>query len=238
MTAIATHPAPGTPAAPITDPVDPAAPPTPPIEAPPAVAPDKPADPPAPPADPSKKAPDDVVYDLKLPAESTLDPAVIERTAAIARSLGLSNEAAQKALDLVHQEVTSAKDATLESFAPGGAEWTKQTESWAKETLADPALGNTPAERLSAIAKGQSVLAKYTEANAADAEAFKGFLNETGFGSHPVAARFFAWLGTSASEGQMVRPAAVTPSGKEKSLGEIFYPKGAGRTEDEIRANG
>jgi len=140
-------------------------------------------------------------------------------------------------LDYSHQEVSAAVAGTLASLAPGGAEWTKHVDGWTKQTLADPALGNTPAERRASIAKGQSVLAKYAEVAPDDATAFKGLLNETGWGSHPVTARFFAWLGASASEGQMIRPSAAA-SAPAKSLAEIFYPKGANRTEEQVRADG
>src|SRR5687768_5093064 len=63
-----------------------------------------------PPADEKKE---EVKYELTLPEKSALDPAVLERTAAIARARGLSPEQAQAAVDLVNSEVASHVDALL-----------------------------------------------------------------------------------------------------------------------------
>jgi hypothetical protein len=66
-----------------------------------------------PPTPPAPTVPDK--YDLKLPDKSTVDKAVVERTAAKARELGLSQEHAQKTLDFVHQEIDAAAKAAVEA---------------------------------------------------------------------------------------------------------------------------
>lgn len=146
-------------------------------------------------------------YNLKLPEASTLDASALERTAAIARALGLPDDAAaQKVVDLVHQEAAAREAAVLADHAPGGAAWTKQVDAWKAETLADPALGATPAERTAAIQKGHGILVKYGEQHPAEKAAMTEFLNNSGLGDHPAANRFFAWLGKVAGELPLVAP--------------------------------
>jgi hypothetical protein len=102
-------------------------------------------------------------YTLKVPEKSLLDATVTERTTAIARTLGLSNDdAAQKVLDFTHQEVASAVEATMKAYQPGGAEWTAQVDQWKKAALADPELGNGKQETLDAAAtKAKAVLDRF-----------------------------------------------------------------------------
>lgn len=156
-----------------------------------------------------------------LPKDSTLDPAVLERTVAIARERGLSTEQAQAALDLVHQEVGASRAALLESYQPGGAEWTKQVDGWKKETLADETLGKTPAERTAAIAHGGTLLKKFAEANPEMGAAMTAFLDTSGLGDKREVAHFFAWLGKAAGE----RPIAIgDPPVKKKGAAQLMYP--------------
>jgi hypothetical protein len=152
-------------------------------------------------------------YDLKLPDKSTLDATVLERTAAIARELGLSDSAAaQKVLDLVHQEATTretaARAAVLADHQPGGTAWSSMLDNWKAETLADATLGKTPEERTAAIQRGVGVIDKFAKANPEMGAAFKQFLNTSGLGEKREVVHFFKYLGEVAGE----RP-AVMPSG-------------------------
>ncbi len=125
-------------------------------------------------------------YELKLPDGSPLDAAATERIAATARELGLSNDAAQKMVDL------------------SNAELVRQEEAWKAEALADPTLGATPEERKATVDRGRAVLRKFSEASPSDAEAFADFLEGTGLGSNPATVRFFAWLGKAMGEGKVI----------------------------------
>src|SRR5688572_22399042 len=91
---------------------------TPPVADPPAKTDDKGGAPPATPpvveppaststfkqddAQPPKPAGAPEKYELVAPKDSTIDSATLERTAATARTLGLSNEQAQNVVDLLH----------------------------------------------------------------------------------------------------------------------------------------
>ena len=206
--------------------------------------PEAPAAPATPAADPAKAGdapagaeakPDagEVKYELKLPDGSPLDAAALERTAATARELGLSQDAAQKALELVNTEVTSRitaeRDALLAAYSPGGDEWQKQVDGWKAETLADPALGKTPEERTASIESGKGLLRKYGEVHPADKEAMDNFLNTSGLGDHPAAAKFFAWLGKAMSEGTMPLTGGNSGGGSVAERLNSLYPSMAGK---------
>lgn len=179
----------------------------------------------APPA--ATTPPSDIVYDLKLPEKSTLDPAIVERTAATARALGLSPDAAQKVLELAHQEIASHVDALTKAHQPGGAEWKKIVDAWDAEIKADPRLGATPDERLANVQKGQQVISRYYEKHPEDAAAFKEFLEDSKLGSHPAFARFSVWLGKAAGEGDI---ASGAPAGeKPKTAIEALWGADGGR---------
>jgi hypothetical protein len=159
-------------------------------------------------------------YDLKLPAESTVDKAVVERTAARARELGLSNEHAQKTLDFVHQEVSSAvkaaTEATLAAHAPGGAKWEENVKEWNAAALADKELGGNKPEQLTANAKlAQQVVAKF-----GDKESIE-FMEKNPLGSHPALLRMLVRIAKASSEGTLVTSGAQ--AAEKKSIGERWY---------------
>ena len=162
-------------------------------------------------------------YDLKLPKDAKADAAFVERTAAKARVLGLGNDAAQKLLesDLAdHTGRLAERDALVESWKPGGAEFEKRNADWVKQAKADPELGVTPEAFASTIEKAQQALAKY-------GPELKDVLEVSGFGSHPAAIKFFARVGAAMSEGGLV----LGVSGKSpapKSTADLLYGQPTG----------
>jgi hypothetical protein len=166
-----------------------------------------------------------VEYTLALPAGAVLDAAALERTVAIARERGLSNEAAQAVLELANTEATAQRDALLAAYQPGGTEHAKQVEAWQAETLADATLGATPEARQAAISKGIAVLDKFQTANPTMGAAVKSFLNDTGFGSKREVVHFIAWLGEAASEGR-VTPAPDLPPAPPDIPSRMYGPNG------------
>lgn len=161
-------------------------------------------------------------YDLKLPKESTVDKAVVERTAAKARELGLSQEHAQKMLDFQVQELAAIEDAsikaTVEAHGPGGAVWEKQVEDWNKAALADPDIGaNKPEQLQASVALAKQVVAKF-----GDKESIE-FLEKNPIGSHPALLRLLYRIGKASSEGSLV--VASAQDGTKKEAKDILYPK-------------
>jgi hypothetical protein len=158
-------------------------------------------------------------YDLKLPEKSTVDAAVVERTAAKARELGLSNEHAQKALDFVHQEIVetskAAAEAALKAHTPGGEVWEAQVNEWRANALADKELGGGDQAKLdAAVAIANQVVAKF-----ADKEAVEFFKNNP-IGAHPALIRMLHRIGKASSEGTLVTPGT---QGGQKPLEERWY---------------
>lgn len=137
-------------------------------------------------------------YDLKLPADSKADPAIVERTAAIARELGLSNEAGQKLLETVHAEVVARESAIADAAKPGGTAWKENVDRLAAVALADPEVGGSPEKLAANVDLGKAVLTKFFPAEVKD------FLNETGLGSDPRVLRGLVKIAKSMSEGSLV----------------------------------
>lgn len=189
----------------------------------------KPAEPAAPaaPADPAKAAASVAPekYDLKLPENAVIDASVLERTAATARELGLSNEHAQKVVNALNQEAATAQQAAVEtalkSHQPGGAEWVKQETAWRDAVLQDPELGDGKPEQLeAAVTAGSKVLAKYGTPELGQ------FLETTGLGSHPAVLKFVARLGKAMGEGDIVKgpPASPTKDDTEEGRAARMFP--------------
>lgn len=166
-------------------------------------------------------------YDLKLPETSTFDPTAIERTATFAKERGLSNDAAQAALDLVQQEVTNATTALLanhsagdpEKQIPPGAEWVKQQDVWKKAALADPELGAGKPEQLEArTAIAVRAFEKFATPD------FRKATRLSGFGSHPEFVKVFAKIGEAMSEGSLAVPGSGGGGDSEQAKLDRQYP--------------
>lgn len=146
-------------------------------------------------------------YDLKLPDNSHLTPAYIEKIASYAKDRGLSNEEAQQMLERensVVSEVLSQKE----------AEFRARTEEWKELAKADKEIGGEGFAKSTELAK--RVIQKFAS------DELKDELNRTGFGNHPELIRVFTRIGKLMSEDQLVMPG--TQAGGKKSLEDIFYP--------------
>jgi len=157
-------------------------------------------------------------YTFTPPAGVTLDPAFVERTAAAARTLGLSNEAGQKLLETTLTEAAAREAAFVESWQPNtGAEWKKQEATWRAAALADPTIGGSQEKLNNAMELGQKVLTHFK------ATGITEFLGTSGLGSKPEVIRFLAAVGKAMSESTLVRPGSQEGGGV-KSLAERLYP--------------
>jgi hypothetical protein len=163
--------------------------------------------------EPTSKVPEK--YELKLPEKSTLDATALERTAATARKLGLSNEAAQGTLEFLNQELTDREAAILESNRPGGADYSARVHEWEDTALKDTEVGGSP-DKLKATAElSLQVLDKFGTPDV------KTFLHETGYGSHPSILRFLAKIGKAMSEGTLVQPGSL--DGGKRDPADVLY---------------
>jgi len=191
--------APGQPAPPATPPATPAAaaPGAAPAAATPANPPEKPGAPaaaaaPGEPAKPGEPATPAIPekYDLKLPDGALLKPEAVERTAAAAKALGLSNENAQKALEFAAGEVKAHQDGMIAEHQARVGEWTKALET-------DAEVGGTNLE-----ANGQlawRVIQKF----AGDTTLEKD-LKASGYNMHPGLFKLLSRIGKAMGEGALV----------------------------------
>ncbi|GAL43039.1 peptidase [Citrobacter werkmanii] len=167
---------------------------------------DKPADKPDDKEQKPEGAPEK--YEFKPAEGQELDTSALEQFEPIARELNLSNEQAQKMVDLygtkilpmVQQQQTEA--------------WQKTTEQWAADVKADKEIGGDKlTENLSAA---QRALDQFGDPE------LKEYLDSTGLGNHPALVKAFIKVGKAMSEDKVVT------GGHESGGSDLisaFYPK-------------
>lgn len=142
------------------------------------------------------------------PAEGQeLDAAALEQFEPIARELNLTNEQAQKMVDLYGTKI-------MPMVQQQQAEaWQKTTEQWAADVKADKEIGG---DNLTGnLSAAQRALAQFGTPE------LKEYLEGTGLGNHPELVKAFVKVGKAMSEDGMV-------TGKEsgqRSAAEVLYGK-------------
>lgn len=147
-------------------------------------------------------------YEFKPAEGQELDTSALEQFEPIARELNLSNEQAQKMVDLygtkilpmVQQQQTEA--------------WQKTTEQWAADVKADKEIGG---DKLTAnLSAAQRALDQFGDPE------LKEYLDSTGLGNHPALVKAFIKVGKAMSEDKVVT------GGHESGGSDLisaFYPK-------------
>lgn len=166
---------------------------------------DKPADKPDDKEQKQEGAPEK--YEFKPAEGQELDTAALEQFEPIARELNLSNEQAQKMVDLYGTKI-------LPMVQQQQAEaWQKTTEQWAADVKADKEIGG---DKLTAsLSKAQQALETFGTPE------LKEYLNETGLGNHPELVKAFVKIGKAMSEDNMVSAANTG----QRSAAEVLYGK-------------
>jgi len=139
-------------------------------------------------------------------------PALIERTAAIARSLGLSNEAGQALFDAEVSRVAGEKTANEK----GGEVWQARVDGWTSEAVKDPVIGGSPEKFAQSINLGKRGLDQTASPK------LVALLQETGLYAHPEVIRHFRSIGERLAEPALVTGSAQ-PSAPAKTLAERLY---------------
>ena len=143
-------------------------------------------------------------YEFVAPEGVELDANMIESFKPLAKELNLSQEKAQKLVDLVATKSQEAADAQRKQEA-------QMISDWQKEITSDP--GHK--EMLSAA---KLTVSKFGKDNPEFETLTKSWL-----GSHPGFVKFLASIGTHLKEADM-DPSAVGGSGGNQTLGSILYP--------------
>lgn len=134
---------------------------------------------------PTPKAPEK--YEFKLPEGMPVDSKALEAFEPLARELDLTNEQAQKFVDLQAGLVKAQADA-----------WAATTKAWVDETKNDPEIGGKNLE--ATLNASKALLKRYAEANPKHSEGLTKLLDGYGIGNHPDMIRFTSWLGKMAGE--------------------------------------
>ncbi|EBS3902100.1 peptidase [Salmonella enterica subsp. enterica] len=146
-------------------------------------------------------------YEFKPAEGQELDAAALEQFEPIARELNLTNEQAQKMVDLYGTKI-------MPMVQQQQAEaWQKTTEQWAADVKADKEIGG---DKLTGnLSAAQRALAQFGTPE------LKEYLEGTGLGNHPELVKAFVKVGKAMSEDGMV-------TGKEsgqRSAAEVLYGK-------------
>ena len=159
---------------------------------------------------------------LKLPAESLLDDADLDRIKTEAKAKGFSQKDAEVLLAKEHSYIQGVQ-------AKQKKQLDAMKESWKKEVENDPVLGGKDAVKhreackraVAEISKGAGVQ-----------KDFEQILNVTGLGDNPVFIKVFKYLGEKMADGKFAKQ--VKPSGHEqvKTRAEKFYGDSTNKKED------
>ncbi|HCU2525903.1 TPA: peptidase [Enterobacter hormaechei] len=146
-------------------------------------------------------------YEFKPAEGQELDTAALEQFEPIARELNLSNEQAQKMVDLYGTKI-------LPMVQQQQAEtWQKTTEQWAADVKADKEIGG---DKLTAnLSAAQRALDLFGTPE------LKEYLNTTGLGNHPDLVKTFVKIGKAMSEDGMVDGS----NQGQRSAAEVLYGK-------------
>jgi hypothetical protein len=151
-------------------------------------------------------------YNMKIPEKSMLSVDVLEKTATIARELGLSKDAqAQRLVDFLHGETEVLTTVAKKEFDD-------QVKQWEGLVLSAPDLGNGNPKMMSAIvARVSKLTQKFFP------EGARKMMDEHGLGSHPDFIRGLSRIADLAKE-DVIEMGSI--SGVKKSHAESIYPSG------------
>lgn len=141
-------------------------------------------------------------YEFKTAEGQELDAEAVKAFEPIAKELNLSNEQAQKLVDVYGSKIMPK---LVEQQA---AQWQQQIEQWAEQVRADKDLGSD-----ASIGAAQKAMDKFGSPE------LKQYLNETGLGNHPELVRIFANIGKAMSEDGLV----TGNSGGAKSAADVLF---------------
>lgn len=144
-------------------------------------------------------------YEFKPAEGQELDTAALEQFEPIARELNLTNEQAQKMVDLYGTKIMPmVQKQQAES-------WQKTTEQWAADVKADKEIGG---DKLTAnLSAAQRALDQFGTPE------LKEYLNATGLGNHPDLVKTFVKIGKAMSEDGMVDGS----NQGQRSAAEVLY---------------
>lgn len=145
--------------------------------------------------------------EFTLPEGISLDKVALEKFTPLAKDLNLSQEQAQKVVDLYAAEVLPH---VQQAFAEQQAQ---KVEGWLQSAMKDPEIGGARFDESVSIAK--------KALDAFGTPELKAALDDTGLGNHPDVIRLLANIGKRISEDRTASTTSAT--GGTRSAAEILY---------------
>lgn len=150
---------------------------------------------------------EEVKYELKKPDGSSLSDESVQEIEAFAKENAIPPEAAQKLLD--------REDSLLKNFVEAQFEIAKQQSlQWQKEVQADKTLGGDNLKQTAFYA--EKALSLFGD------QEVRTLLQESGYGNHPAAVRFFRKVGLSMAPDTFEKGGRMPV--EKKSIESILYP--------------
>jgi len=145
--------------------------------------------------------------DFTLADGFEMDGEILESFKGLAKELNVSQEKAQKFIDLQSQLATKQAEAYQTAVVAQG-------QQWAAEIKNDPQLGGENYDQ--SVASAVKVIQAFGD------ESLSHLLNESGLGNHPALFKFCHRISAAISEDKFVMPGSQTTTGR-KSNEEVFY---------------
>lgn len=162
-------------------------------------------------------------YEFKAPENYTLDPKLLETVTPLFKELGLTNEQAQKLVDIqISREIAAAK-APQETYEATRTKWQAETTSHPDiKNLVDKDSGKTGIDAVK-IVMGRALNAIGDPALATE---FKAAMDLTGAGDNPAFVRTFLKLADFVTEGKHVTGKGPSIAG-QREPGKTALPTAA-----------
>ena len=162
-------------------------------------------------------------YEFKAPENYTLDPKLLETVTPLFKELGLTNEQAQKLVDIqISREIAAAK-APQETYEATRTKWQAETTSHPDiKNLVDKDSGKTGIDAVK-IVMGRALNAIGDPALATE---FKAAMDLTGAGDNPAFVRTFLKLADFVTEGKHVAGKGPSIAG-QREPGKTALPTAA-----------
>ena len=160
-------------------------------------------------------------YDFKVPEGQKLNDKLLESATPIFKELGLTQEAAQKLVDLYAANSAASAEATTKLV-------NDMREGWRSDIAKDPDMGPKLDAIKADIGRAKSVIFENDPKGLA---AFNEAMDLTGAGDHPAIAKAWWKMAQRVNEGTAVRGGGPSPEGQgnpsapaRPSAAQAMYP--------------
>ncbi|MEC3731832.1 peptidase [Escherichia coli] len=145
-------------------------------------------------------------YEFQVAEGVELDTEALKEFEPVAREMNLTNEQAQKLVDVYPKILAGVQQRQVEA-------WQQTTEQWAADVKADKEIGGDKLP--SNLSAAQRALDQFGTPE------LKTYLNDTGLGNHPDLVKAFVKIGKAMSEDGMV----TGGNDGQRSAAEVLYGK-------------